>query len=133
MHQDLGSGALKSSTNLQTFAAPELVSMVTFETNELTSLCPVSKQPDIYEIDISYHPRALCIETKSLKQYLWSFRDVGIFAEDLVARIANDVFEACDARFVTVQVKQQVRGGIVTTVNAERWESADRWKNDDDE
>ncbi len=85
---------------------------ITFTTTELTSYCPVTKQPDIYQIIIELYPLNESIETKSLKLYFESFRDTAIFAEDLAVKIAEDVFEACKPVQVVVMVSQNVRGGI---------------------
>jgi 7-cyano-7-deazaguanine reductase len=85
---------------------------VEFTTNELTATCPITGQPDFYELKLSYRPKASLIESKSLKLYLWGFRDEGIFAEDLAATLLDDLAEACAPREMTVDLTQQVRGGI---------------------
>jgi 7-cyano-7-deazaguanine reductase len=85
---------------------------VEFTTNELTATCPITGQPDFYELKLSYRPKASLIESKSLKLYLWGFRDEGIFAEDLAATLLGDLAEACVPREMTVDLTQQVRGGI---------------------
>jgi 7-cyano-7-deazaguanine reductase len=85
---------------------------VEFATNELTATCPITGQPDFYELKLSYRPRASLIESKSLKLYLWGFRDEGIFAEDLAATLLEDLARACDPREMTVDLTQQVRGGL---------------------
>jgi 7-cyano-7-deazaguanine reductase len=85
---------------------------VEFTTNELTATCPITGQPDFYELQLSYHPKASLIESKSLKLYLWGFRDKGIFAEDLAATLLEDLVGACDPREMTVDLTQQVRGGL---------------------
>lgn len=95
--------------------------MVEFECAELTALCPVTMQPDLYTVRITYDPRELFIETKSLKQYLWTFRPRGLFAEDIAAEIVDHLFDAVNPHNVTVQLEQQVRGGIKTTVHADKW------------
>jgi 7-cyano-7-deazaguanine reductase len=71
---------------------------VEFSTNELTAICPITGQPDFYELKLSYRPGTRLLESKAMKLYLWSFRDRGIFAEDLAA--------------MTVDLTQQVRGGL---------------------
>ena len=86
--------------------------VVEFATNELTATCPITGQPDFYELKLSYRPKASLIESKSLKLYLWGFRDEGIFAEDLAATLLDDLAEACAPRDMTVDLTQQVRGGI---------------------
>jgi 7-cyano-7-deazaguanine reductase len=86
--------------------------MVEFTTNELTATCPLTGQPDFYELKLVYRPRETLIESKSLKLYLWGFRDRGIFAEDLAATLLKDLVAACDPVEMTVDLTQQVRGGL---------------------
>jgi len=86
--------------------------VVEFSTNELTVLCPITGQPDSYELTLRYHPVASLIESKSLKLYLWGFRDRGIFAEDLAATLLEDLVSACNPTEMTVYLTQQVRGGL---------------------
>ncbi len=104
---------------LECFAAPDAVAWVTLASDEVTSICPVTGQPDFSRVEIGYRPDGRCIESKSLKLYLWSFRDEGIFCEGLASRIAHDVAEATGSPHVEVVVRQSVRGGIVTTARAE--------------
>ena len=85
---------------------------VEFTTNELTATCPITGQPDFYELKLSYRPRESLIESKSLKLYLWGFRDRGIFAEDLAATLLEDLVAACGPAEMTVDLTQQVRGGL---------------------
>ena len=85
---------------------------VEFTTNELTALCPITGQPDFYELKLTYRPNGSLIESKSLKLYLWGFRDQGIFAEDLAATLLKDLVSACDPAEMTVDLTQQVRGGL---------------------
>jgi 7-cyano-7-deazaguanine reductase len=85
---------------------------VEFTTNELTALCPITGQPDFYELTLTYRPDGSLIESKSLKLYLWGFRDQGIFAEDLAATLLKDLVSACDPAEMTVDLTQQVRGGL---------------------
>jgi 7-cyano-7-deazaguanine reductase len=85
---------------------------VEFTTNELTATCPITGQPDFYELKLSYRPGGSLIESKSLKLYLWGFRDRGIFAEDLAATLLEDLVAACDPAEMTVDLIQQVRGGL---------------------
>ena len=86
--------------------------VVEFTTNELTALCPITGQPDFYELALTYRPDGSLIESKSLKLYLWGFRDRGIFAEDLAASLLKDLVSACDPAEMTVDLTQQVRGGL---------------------
>ena len=85
---------------------------VEFTTNELTATCPITGQPDFYELKFGYRPKEALIESKSLKLYLWGFRDRGIFAEDLAATLLKDLVAACDPVEMTVDLTQQVRGGL---------------------
>ena len=85
---------------------------VEFTTNELTATCPITGQPDFYQLKLSYRPREALIESKSLKLYLWGFRDRGIFAEDIAATLLKDLVAACDPVEMTVDLTQQVRGGL---------------------
>jgi 7-cyano-7-deazaguanine reductase len=85
---------------------------VEFATNELTATCPVTGQPDFYELKLTYRPGGSLIESKSLKLYLWGFRERGIFAEDLAATLLKDLVAACDPAEMTVDLIQQVRGGL---------------------
>ncbi|MDP8948924.1 MAG: preQ(1) synthase [Actinomycetota bacterium] len=86
--------------------------MVEFTTNELTATCPITGQPDFYELRLSYRPKEALVESKSLKLYLWGFREKGIFAEDLAATLLKDLVAACDPVEMTVDLTQQVRGGL---------------------
>ncbi|MGH9186795.1 MAG: preQ(1) synthase [Acidimicrobiales bacterium] len=104
---------------LECFPAPESVTQVSFTTDEVTSMCPVTGQPDFSSVTIEYEPDRRCIESKSLKLYLWSFRDHGIFAEGLAAAIAAEVNRAAEPTRVRVTVTQHVRGGIVTEATDE--------------
>ena len=86
--------------------------VVEFTTNELTAICPVTGQPDFYELKLSYRPRERLIESKAMKLYLWGFRDRGAFGEDLAATLLKDLVAACDPEEMTVDLTQQVRGGL---------------------
>jgi 7-cyano-7-deazaguanine reductase len=85
---------------------------VQFSTNELTAICPVTGQPDFYELKLSYRPGNRLLESKAMKLYLWGFRDRGIFAEDLAAILLQDLVAACEPEKMTVHLTQQVRGGL---------------------
>ena len=86
--------------------------VVEFSTDELTATCPVTGQPDFYELKLSYRPETRLLESKAMKLYLWSFRDRGIFAEDLAATLLKDLVAACDPAEMSVDLTQQVRGGL---------------------
>ncbi|WP_419162641.1 preQ(1) synthase [Candidatus Palauibacter sp.] len=103
--------------------APD-VQRVALQALEFTSLCPKTGQPDFGRVTIDYGPGKLCLESKALKFYLWSFRDEGEFCETLAARIADDVVFAIAPRWVRVEVEQNVRGGIEIVAIAERGEPA---------
>lgn len=97
--------------------APE-VQRVTMTSDEVTALCPVTGQPDQYTVEIDYRPDKLALESKSLKLYLQSFRNEGIFCESFSARIANEIQEAIAARSVDVRITQKPRGGITIVAHA---------------
>ena len=115
----LGSDVRGPVRRLETFEAPPGVTWVTLESAELTSMCPVTGQPDFGTVNIGYRPNGRCLESKSLKLYLWSFRDEPLFCEGLASRIAADVAEATTSEEVTVTLRQNIRGGIVVTARAE--------------
>lgn len=108
----LGHEAREPIERLECFPAPEHCSQVRFTTNELTSLCPITGQPDFSAAEIVYRPREKCVESKSLKLYLWSFRDKPMFAERLATTVAEEVNRAAEPEWVRVIVRQNVRGGI---------------------
>lgn len=85
---------------------------------EWTAVCPKTGQPDFGTIKISYVPDRLCIELKSLKLYMFSFRDKGIFHEAVTNQILDDLVAVCKPRQCTVEGQFNVRGGITTTVVA---------------
>lgn len=85
---------------------------VEFSTDELTALCPVTGQPDFYDLKLSYRPGERLLESKALKLYLWGFRDRGVFAEDLAATMLKDFVSACGPVEMTVDLTQRVRGGL---------------------
>jgi 7-cyano-7-deazaguanine reductase len=85
---------------------------VEFSTDELTAICPVTGQPDFYELKLTYRPRARLLESKAMKLYLWGFRERGMFAEDMAASLLKDLVAACDPVEMIVDLTQQVRGGL---------------------
>ncbi len=85
---------------------------VEFSTDELTALCPVTGQPDFYDLKLSYRPGGRLLESKALKLYLWGFRERGIFAEDLAATLLKDFVAASSPAEMTVDLTQRVRGGL---------------------
>ena len=108
----LGHKVTSPERRLEVFPTPEHVRRVVLEGDEFTSLCPVTGQPDFQTVRIEFEPGPYCIESKSLKLYLWTFREEGHFCEALSALIAQDVWEAAKPRRVTVTVSQRPRGGI---------------------
>jgi len=92
--------------------------VIRHECPEYTALCPVTGQPDFGTVVVLYAPERLCIELKSLKLYLWSFRDQGHYFEQVTNQILDDLVRVCRPRWMTVIGKFNVRGGIGTTVVA---------------
>jgi len=86
---------------------------------EFTCLCPKTGQPDFATLDIEYVADKSCVELKSLKQYIWWFRDQGAFHEAVSNQILDDLVGACDPRFMRLRAEFNVRGGIYTTVVVE--------------
>lgn len=108
----LGNTVREAVAHVECFPAPAGCTGVTFSSDELSSVCPVTGQPDLSSIVIEYTPNAKCIESKSLKLFLWSFRDQAIFAEALAAAVADEVVTTAQPRWVRVTVTQRPRGGI---------------------
>ena len=98
---------------------PEQETQVEVDTEEFTALCPWTGLPDYGTLQITYVPDQSCIELKSLKYYLLSFRDVGIVQEHAVNRILGDLVAACRPRSMKVTLDYKVRGGIHTSVSVE--------------
>jgi 7-cyano-7-deazaguanine reductase len=93
--------------------------MVRFTTDELASVCPVTGQPDLSHVVIEYRPVRRCVESKSLKLFLWSFRDRAVFAEALAAEIAQEIMTSASPETVRVTLTQRPRGGIEVQAVAE--------------
>lgn len=91
---------------------PDLDYLITFKCPEFTSLCPKTSQPDFATIHIQYVPNELCVESKSLKLYLFSFRNFGEFHEDCVCRIGKDLIDKIDPKYIRVEGQFRQRGGI---------------------
>lgn len=92
---------------------------ICFTSREVTSLCPVTGQPDFYRVTVTYIPGERCLESKSLKLYLFSLRNTGLFAEDLANRVLDDLLKCCRPRWMEVVCRMNPRGGISLTVKAE--------------
>ncbi|HSJ48541.1 MAG TPA: preQ(1) synthase [Gammaproteobacteria bacterium] len=109
------------SKNLETFENPhpDRDYSIHIHTPEFTCLCPKTGQPDFALLDLDYVPDALCVELKSFKLYIWSYRDEGAFHEAVTNRILDDLVAATRPRFMRLTAKFNVRGGVYTTVVAE--------------
>src|SRR5262249_3052147 len=116
-----GTMATKPSRSLETFPnpRPERDYHIAFDCPEFTCLCPLTGQPDFARIHIESVPDQLCVELKSLKLYLWSYRDEGAFHEAVTNRILDDLVAATRPRRMKVVGEFSVRGGITTVVTAE--------------
>ena len=103
---------------LETFPnpQPDRDYVIEFECPEFTCVCPKTGQPDFATIHIDYRPDQVCVELKSLKLYLWSFRNVGAFHEKVTNDICSDLAELLAPRALRVRAEFMVRGGITTTV-----------------
>jgi 7-cyano-7-deazaguanine reductase len=112
----LGQPGSDHYAGLESFPNPG-VARVELESDELTAVCPITGQPDLYRARIAYEPAALCLESKSVKLYLNSFRNEGCFAEALAVRIRDDVAAAVELApdRVHVTLVQKARGGITIT------------------
>jgi 7-cyano-7-deazaguanine reductase len=111
----------KPSKELETFPnpRPERDYEISMECPEFTCVCPRTGQPDFATIRIKYVADKLCVELKSLKLYLWSYRDEGAFHEAVINKILDDLVQACRPRRMTVVGDFNVRGGIHTLISAE--------------
>ena len=114
----LGKPTRQPSKHLETFPAPPFLDKVSLVSDEVTSLCPVTGQPDWETVSIDYLPDKLCLESKSLKLYFWSFRNEGAFCEALASQISCDIFDALQPFWCTVAIHQKARGGITITATA---------------
>jgi 7-cyano-7-deazaguanine reductase len=112
--------ASPSQARLETFPNPARRNYrIHFETDDFTSVCPITGQPDFARIDIEYVPDHLCVESKSLKFYLASYRNERAFNEAVTNRILDDFVKACAPRAAIVTAQFSARGGIALTVRAE--------------
>ena len=115
----LGSPGSDAYAGLETFPNPG-VERVEMRSDELTAVCPITGQPDLYTATIDYEPAEKCLESKSLKLYLMSYRDQGVFCEALAVKIRDDVGEALGlpSDRVRVTLVQKARGGITISATA---------------
>ena len=114
----LGRDVKEPCRRLDIFPKPAGLKTVVMDSDEVTSLCPVTGQPDWETVVIEYAPKESCIESKSLKLYFGSFRNEGVFCETLASRIAQDVYDACEPVWCKVTVTQKPRGGIRISATA---------------
>jgi 7-cyano-7-deazaguanine reductase len=120
------------SSALETFAnpAPQRDYLVHLEIPEFTCLCPITGQPDFATIVVDYIPDQRNLELKALKLYMWSYRDQGVFHEAVTNRLLDELVAAIEPRFMRINARWYVRGGIFTTVVAEHrqpgWQPAPR-------
>ena len=111
----------RASKTLETFPnpAPERDYRIHMEIPEFTCVCPITGQPDFATLTLEYVADRRCVELKSLKLYVWSYRDEGAFHEAVTNRILDDLVRATRPRYMRLAAKFNVRGGIYTTVVAE--------------
>jgi 7-cyano-7-deazaguanine reductase len=111
----------RPSKTLETFPnpAPERDYRIHMEIPEFTCVCPMTGQPDFATLTLDYVADKLCVELKSLKLYVWSYRDQGAFHEAVTNKILDDLVRATRPRYMRLEAKFNVRGGICTTVVAE--------------
>jgi 7-cyano-7-deazaguanine reductase len=111
----------RPSKRLETFPnpSPRRDYRIEMEIPEFTCLCPKTGQPDFATLRLQYVPDRLCVELKSLKLYVWSYRDEGAFHEAVTNRILDDLVAATRPRYMKLEARFNVRGGIYTTVVAE--------------
>jgi len=115
----------KFLSNLDTFVNPKPGRdyLITIRLPEFTCLCPLTNQPDFAEMNLQYIPDKTCIELKSLKLYIGSFRDKGVFHEAVTNLIMDDVVAACAPRFARLEAIFNVRGGTYPTITVEHREA----------
>ena len=123
--------ALKKEKNLQTFPNPNLTSNYTvkFEIPEFTCICPLTSQPDFAVIQIEYVPYLVNVELKSLKSYFWAYRDEAGFHEAVTNKIMDDLSVLLSPRYIKIIAKWNVRGGIYTTVEIEKFNNKTKENN----
>ncbi len=117
----LGRDTTQPSKQLETFPNhhPEREYTVSLTTDEFTCVCPATGQPDFARVTICYIPDKRIVESKSLKLYLWSYRNEGVFHEHVTNVILDDLVDALDPRWCEVKTEFSIRGGIAISVHAE--------------
>jgi 7-cyano-7-deazaguanine reductase len=120
--------ATRPSKRLETFSnpTPERDYRIRMEMPEFTCLCPMTGQPDFATLALEYVPDRKCVELKSLKLYVWSYRNEGAFHEAVTNRILDDLVAATKPRYMRLEARFNVRGGISTSVVAEHRKAG--WK-----
>ena len=120
-NEALGASLNRPGTGLETFPnpAPERDYTIRMEIPEFTCLCPKTGQPDFATLTLEYVPDERCVELKSLKLYVWSFRDRGAFHEAVTNEILERLVDATMPRFMRLSARFNVRGGVYTTIVAE--------------
>jgi len=116
------------SKTLETFdnPTPQRDYTISIRIPEFTCLCPKTGQPDFATLFLNYVPDQQCIELKSLKMYIWSFREEGAFHEAITNEMLTTFVNACQPRFMRLKAEFNVRGGVYTTVVVEH--KADNWE-----
>ena len=114
---------------LETFENPQKKNdfIIKMDIPEFTCICPLTSQPDFAEFYLEYIPDKLCVELKSLKLYMGSYRDIGAFHEDVTNQIFNDLHAITKPRYMKLNAHWKVRGGITTRVEVKRAKSG--WRN----
>ena len=114
---------------LETFETPQKKDdyLIKMDIPEFTCICPLTSQPDFTEFYLEYVPDKLCVELKSLKLYMGSYRDIGAFHEDITNKIFNHLFTLIKPRFMKINAHWKVRGGITTHVEIKKKKNG--WKN----
>ena len=114
---------------LETFDTPQKKNdyLIKMDIAEFTCICPLTSQPDFAEFYLEYVPDKLCVELKSLKLYMGSYRDIGAFHEDVTNQIFNDINAITKPRYMKLDAHWKVRGGITTRIEVKRSKSG--WKN----
>ena len=114
---------------LETFDNPQKENdyLIKMDIPEFTCICPLTSQPDFAEFYLEYVPDKHCVELKSLKLYMGSYRDIGAFHEDITNQIFNDLYGLVKPRFMRIDAHWKVRGGITTYVEVKKSKSG--WKN----
>ena len=116
---------------LETFDNPQRKDdyLIKMDIPEFTCICPLTSQPDFAEFNLSYVPDKLCVELKSLKLYMGSYREIGAFHEDVTNQIFSDIYYLIKPRYMKLDAHWKVRGGITTCVEIKKTKSGWRNKN----